>query len=177
MIENFYNCNCSDGADLDDVLSKNWKATMQILLGERTTRKQIQFFKSQKDRSYLHNEVRTGPLTFKEYYKLFDMLWAKIEVFINDSTEASAHFTMDSGVERDDAIFKLLLQQYAAVVLLPDLMLSHVKSLYPNSDAEEKIQQLSGEDRKDYVEYLLSKRDVANWGRRKMRQIEFLTSE
>lgn len=161
--------NPPDAIDASQLLENAWPLLKRLIAGKQTTRRSVQFFKSQRERSILHYKVCAGPLSFAEYYSLSDLLHAKVESAVVSEEGLFCAFTLMADAATMDIVSaQLLLKQFTAMVLLTELVLWHVAQLYPNRDAEEQTRRLWQENSKDYVNYILSRRDLARWGRRKI---------
>lgn len=154
--------------DVAALLDSAWPVLVAIISGERTTWRSRQFFKSQRERAVLHHEVCAGPLSFAEYYLLSDQLHARVEAAVSaEEGEGKLFHAFAAMAGIVGTSMKLLLTQFTSMVLLPELVLHHVKQMYPDrDDVEAQTRKLWQENRKDYVQYLLSRRDLARWGRR-----------
>lgn len=157
---------------LEMILNEHWLHLMSILSSTKAeNRRSIQFFKSHKDRLVLLYEIRTGPFTFEEYYCLSDLLSARIQSLVDKDPNMLKIFVQNTGagITGEDTTIGLLLRQYISIVLLPELIERYVDFRYPGVDPVTKTMELSMDNQKDYVEYLLSLRDMAKWGRRKIK--------
>lgn len=142
-----------------------------LLEGERDSRRRRAFFTDQRVRSALHQEIRTGPLTFAAYFSLLSSVQGQAIALLEEGSGSLGAFQREgqlAGEAPDTLQLRLLLRQFTAVVVMPELILDIIGRIEPNCvDREAALVEMSHAGQKDYVEYLLGQRDLAEWGRRR----------
>lgn len=163
-----------------------------VLSGKTSTRRRVEFMKGHQQRVRLQHEVRPGPLTFSEYYELIDALvadWLPTQSAVFGALAVEAGVSSSRSWSEKEAA-RVLARQFAHIVLLPELLIailcrygpdlsqallmkkparSKANPTEPKMNYEEADGWLiegrtSGDIADaDYVEYLLSKREMYRW--------------
>lgn len=150
------------------------KILKSLLEGKRDSRRRKAFFTDQRVRSALHQEIRTGPLTFDAYFALLSSVQGQAIALLEEegpgeSLEAFQREGQLAGETLDTLQLRLLLRQFTATVMMPELIMDIIGQIDPDcADREAALVELSHAGQKDYVEYLLGQRDLAEWGRRRV---------
>lgn len=165
----------------------------RLLSGQTSTRRRVEFMKGHQQRVQLQHEVRPGPLTFSEYYELIDALvadWLPTQSAAFGALALEAGVSSSRSWSEKEAT-RVLARQFAHIVLLPELLIAILcrygpdlsqaspvkkparskvslttepKMSYEEADGWLLEGRTSGDiDDADYVEYLLSKREMYRW--------------
>ena len=155
---------------LERSIEEHWDHLLGLLRGDHITTKRMQFFQGHRERVRLQFEVQRGPFSFQEYYTLCDLLWDRVDKAIRSDDLKVDVIMEEAGLNDLDHAGKIsFCRNLTHAVILPEFIVRYVKDRYPKCDPVSKVRELSeeGSEFKDYVNYLLSRRDMRRWAQSK----------
>lgn len=142
---------------LQEAVEKSYDRLFEIACGGRPSERRDAFFASQRSRSHLAHSINRGALSFHDFFILTDIVAKKCEPMLQDE-RVCGFFAKEAHIDdlRDPSV-KLLINQAIHMVLLPELISLCDDLATPG----ERRLMGEGPNTKDYVTFLLSRREMS----------------
>ena len=162
--------------DIEKFLIEYTGELLEVVRGERESRRRDMFFGSIRERHELQEQVRAGPLTSAEYYDLIDtMIFKWLPVHTHEMTALSQRVGIKASHRFKDEAVALLQRQFVSDVLVAELIILILINYGPDLNGSNKMTLedadawiTSGGDgdkanEDDCLTYLMSRREMLRW--------------